>query len=86
MNGLVQLGFEPVVAKPENRLWHLATVKPPAGVDEAGLRQRLLERHNIDLGAGIGQLAGKILRIGVMGPLATEERVSYLLEAIKREM
>jgi alanine-glyoxylate transaminase / serine-glyoxylate transaminase / serine-pyruvate transaminase len=74
------------VSNPENRLWHLATVKPPAGLDEAGLRQRLLDRHNIDVATGLGQLAGKILRIGVMGPLATEERVGYLLEKIKGEM
>jgi alanine-glyoxylate transaminase/serine-glyoxylate transaminase/serine-pyruvate transaminase len=86
VNGLVQLGFEPLVSKPENRLWHLATVKLPAGVDEAALRQRLLERHNVDVATGLGQLAGKILRIGVMGPLATEERVGYLLDAIKQEM
>jgi alanine-glyoxylate transaminase/serine-glyoxylate transaminase/serine-pyruvate transaminase len=83
LKGLATLGFEPLVEKPEDRIWHLTTVKPPAGVDEAALRQRLFDRYDIEVASGLGQLAGKILRIGTMGPLATEERVDHLLESIE---
>ena len=83
MEGLDRLGFLPLVEDAENRIWHLSTVIPPAGVDEAQLRTRLLERYDIDVAAGLGQLAGKILRIGTMGPLATSESVDFLLNAIE---
>jgi len=46
------------------------------------LRERLIEKYGIEIGGGLGQLAGKILRIGVMGPLANEQSVAFLLEAI----
>ncbi len=81
--GLVALGFEPLVAKPEDRIWHLTTVTPPPGVDEAAVRQRLFDNYDIEVHSGLGRLAGKILRIGTMGPLATDERVDHFLEAIR---
>ncbi|SRR5579884_608626 len=80
--GLERLGFQPLVKNPDHRIWHLTTVIPPAHVDEASLRQKLLERHNIEIASGLGQLSGKILRIGTMGPLATEESVDFLLESL----
>lgn len=80
--GLTKLGFEPVVKEPENRIWHLLNVYTPAGVNEAQLRARLLEKYGIDVAGGIGSLSGKILRVGIMGPLATDERVDGLLEAL----
>jgi alanine-glyoxylate transaminase / serine-glyoxylate transaminase / serine-pyruvate transaminase len=82
LGGLVRLGFEPLVRNPEDRLWHLTTVLPPQGVDEAKLRQKLLEKHDIEIAPGLGKLAGKILRIGTMGPLATDQNVEFLLQAI----
>jgi alanine-glyoxylate transaminase / serine-glyoxylate transaminase / serine-pyruvate transaminase len=57
-------------------------VRPPAGVDELKLRERLLDKYGIEIAGGLGQLAGKILRIGAMGPLANEQSVAFLLEAI----
>ncbi len=83
LKGLAAIGFEPLVRDAEHRIWHLTTVKPPAGMDEAGLRNRLLEKYNIEIASGLGQLAGKILRIGTMGPLATDDNVDFLLEAIR---
>ncbi len=83
VKGLTQLGFEPLVKNPDDRIWHLTTVIPPAGVDEAALRERLVNEHGIEIASGLGQLAGKILRIGTMGPLATDENVDFLLQAIK---
>src|SRR5581483_9465038 len=84
--GLTRLGFEPLVTKPEDRIWHLTTVTPPKGVDEAQLRQRLFDKYNIEVAGGLGQLAGKILRIGTMGPLATDESVDFLLEAMSASL
>lgn len=81
--GLGRLGFEPLVKKPDHRLWHVTTVTPPAGVDEARLRTRLVEEHNIEIAAGLGELAGKALRIGTMGPLATEENIDLFLAALE---
>jgi alanine-glyoxylate transaminase/serine-glyoxylate transaminase/serine-pyruvate transaminase len=57
-------------------------VKPPAGVDEAQLRDRLMGKYGIEIAGGLGQFAGKVLRIGAMGPLASDEAVDFLLEAI----
>jgi alanine-glyoxylate transaminase/serine-glyoxylate transaminase/serine-pyruvate transaminase len=82
IHGLARLGFEPLVKRSEDRIWHLTTVIPPQGVDEAQLRQKLLDKFNIEIAGGLGQLTGKILRIGTMGPLATDENVDSLLEAI----
>ena len=84
LSGLTRLGFEPLVKRPEDRIWHLTTVIPPAGLDEAAFRLKLAENFNIEIAAGLGQLAGKVLRIGTMGPLATDESVDFLLDAIGR--
>ena len=81
--GLEKLGFAPFVKDSEQRIWHLSTVLPPVGVDEAKLRETLLENYGIEVASGLGQLAGKILRIGTMGPLATDANVDSLLDAIQ---
>ncbi len=83
VEGLVRLGFTPLVKDPEQRLWHLSTVIPPDGMDEAKFRQKLLDEYSIEIASGLGQLAGKILRIGAMGPLANDENVDKLLQAIE---
>lgn len=80
--GLGRLGFQPLVKNPDERLSHLTTVTPPAGLDEAQFRQRLTDKYNIEVAGGLGQLAGKILRIGTMGPLATDDSVDFLLDAM----
>ena len=80
--GLEKLGFQFLVDNPRDRIWHLTTVLAPAGVNEADLRQRLLDRYDIEVASGLGQLAGKIVRIGTMGPLANDGDVDFLLEAI----
>ena len=83
VRGLTRLGFKPLVDSPEARIWHLTTVLTPDGVDEAKLRQSLVERFDVEIASGLGQLAGKVLRIGTMGPLATDSNVDYLLTAIE---
>lgn len=84
--GLEHLGFSLLVKEPKNRVWHLTTAAPPSGIDEAKLRGRLLERFGIEIGGGLGQLAGKIWRIGTMGPLAEDDRIDFLLDSIRQCM
>jgi alanine-glyoxylate transaminase/serine-glyoxylate transaminase/serine-pyruvate transaminase len=86
--GLAPLGFEPLVAE-EIRLPMLAAVRLPARAlaeGEAALRRRLLERHGIEVGGGLGRLAGSIWRIGLMGENARASRVERLLEALRAEL
>jgi alanine-glyoxylate transaminase/serine-glyoxylate transaminase/serine-pyruvate transaminase len=66
------------------RIATLNTVRVPAGVDEAKVRKNLLEGPGIEIAGGFGPLAGKVFRIGVMGPLATEANVQFFLQEFKR--
>jgi len=63
------------------RLWTLNTVRMPAGVDEAAVRKTMLRMYNIEVGAGLGPLAGKIWRVGLMGASSTPQTVLQLLAA-----
>ena len=82
MDGLKSLGLEMFVEEPY-RLSMLNLVTVPAGVDEAALRARLLDEFAIEIGAGLGPLAGKVFRVGLMGHTAREENVQRLLDALK---
>jgi alanine-glyoxylate transaminase/serine-glyoxylate transaminase/serine-pyruvate transaminase len=62
------------------RIPTLNTVRVPEGIDEAKVRKRLIEDAGIEIAGGFGPLAGKVFRIGVMGPLATEENVQFFLK------
>ena len=79
---LQELGVEMLV-EPEYRLPMLNAVKVPEGVDEAAVRNRLLKEYQIEIGAGLGPLAGKIWRIGVMGYNARIATVDRLIVALK---
>ena len=79
---LVKLGFEPLVKDADQRIWHLTVVLPPSHVNEAKLRDTLMNKYGIEIAGGLGKLAGKILRIGTMGPLSTEGQCEFLLDAI----
>ena len=52
-------------------------------VDEAKLRKRLLVEHNIEVGAGLGSLKGKIIRVGLMGETSKREKVEKFLSAFR---
>ena len=65
------------------RLPQLNAIVVPEGVDEAVLRSRLLNEYNLEIGAGLGGLAGKIVRIGLMGYGANMKNVMYCLEALE---
>jgi alanine-glyoxylate transaminase/serine-glyoxylate transaminase/serine-pyruvate transaminase len=80
--GLVQRGFE-YASDPEHSLPMLNLVKVPAGVaDEAAARRTLLERHGLEIGGGLGALAGVCWRIGLMGHGARQENVDAILKAL----
>lgn len=80
--GLEDLGLEMHVPL-GHRLVSLATVKVPEGVDEAAVRSKLLNRYNIEIAGGLGELKGKVLRIGLMGYSSRLENVLLLLAALE---
>ncbi len=65
------------------RLWTLNAVRVPDGVDEVRARRELLERFNIEIGSGLGPLAGRIWRVGLMGAGSTPQTVLLLLGALE---
>jgi len=81
VRGLENLGLEMLVDEPY-RLPMLNAVKLPGDIDEADVRKRLRMEHQIEIGAGLGPLAGKIWRIGLMGHTAREENVQRFLTAL----
>ena len=81
VNALAPLGIEPL-PPPAERLWSLNAVKIPDGVDDAATRKQLLDRFGIEIGAGLGPLAGKIWRIGLMGYGSSKDNVDTLTAAL----
>ncbi len=69
-----------------HRIPTLNTVLVPHGVDDGKVRKRLLESPGIEIAGGFGPLAGKVFRIGVMGPLATEENLQFFLAEFKKAL
>lgn len=80
-SGLVDREMDLLVAEPY-RLPQLTAVRVPDGVDEASIRRELLERYGIEIGGGLGPLAGAIWRIGLMGETCRWENVTLLLSAL----
>ncbi|MEZ4641446.1 MAG: alanine--glyoxylate aminotransferase family protein [Chloroflexota bacterium] len=68
----------------ENRLPSLTTVRVPEGVDPKMVSGRLLREYNIEIANGLGQLAGKVWRVGLMGFNSRPENVTLLLAALER--
>ena len=68
---------------PRRSLHTLNCVSIPAGADDAGTRRRLLEEYGIEIGAGLGVIAGKAWRIGLMGHGSTVRNVDLLLASLK---
>jgi len=85
MAGLVALGCAPQ-AQEGRRLPTLNCVKVPAGVEEAAVRKSLLAEHDIEIGGGLGPLAGKVWRIGLMGEGARQESVLVVLAALEQAL
>jgi alanine-glyoxylate transaminase / serine-glyoxylate transaminase / serine-pyruvate transaminase len=81
-DGLQSMGLE-LFAAEGHRLPELTTVKVPDGVDSAAVRRRLLERHGIEIGAGVGEFAATVWRIGLMGHNARPDAVLLVLAALE---
>ena len=77
--GLEKLGLGYV---PKRSLHSLNCIHVPAGADDAGVRRRLLEEYGIEIGAGLGPMAGKAWRIGLMGHGAAVRNVDLVLAAL----
>src|SRR5437763_12538350 len=80
-SGLEKLGLG-IASQEGHQLWQLNAVTVPAGVDEAAVRNRLLSDFNIEIGAGIGPLKGKIWRVGLMGETSSKAPVKAILSAL----
>ncbi|WP_428623147.1 pyridoxal-phosphate-dependent aminotransferase family protein [Sedimenticola sp.] len=80
--GLEAMGLTFIV-KEADRLPQLNAVSIPDGVDDAAVRSRLLNEYNLELGAGLGALAGKVWRIGLMGHASRSENILLCIGALE---
>lgn len=80
--GLEAMGLLFVVDKAD-RLPQLNAVTIPEGVDDAKVRSRLLKEYNLEIGAGLGALAGKVWRIGLMGHSSRAENILLCIGALE---
>jgi alanine-glyoxylate transaminase/serine-glyoxylate transaminase/serine-pyruvate transaminase len=85
VKGIEAMGLRMHVPE-QHRIATLNTVRVPDGVDEAKVRKHLIDGPGIEIAGGFGPLAGKVFRIGVMGPLATEENVQFFLKEFKKAL
>jgi len=81
--GLAALGLE-LAAQDGHQLWTLNAVRIPTGVDDAGVRNALLDEFGIEIGGGLGPMKGSVWRVGLMGESSTEANVLLLLSALER--
>jgi alanine-glyoxylate transaminase/serine-glyoxylate transaminase/serine-pyruvate transaminase len=82
LDGLKTLGLS-VLPPQGERLWTLNAVRVPDGVSEVAVRTHLLNEFNIEIGAGLGPLAGKIWRVGLMGASSAPRLIVLLLGALE---
>lgn len=80
-SGLKAMGLS-LDSQEGHQLWQLNAVTVPEGIDEAAVRKRLLTDFNIEVGAGLGPLKGKIWRVGLMGETSTRANVQRFLAAL----
>jgi len=79
--GLKAMGVG-IASQEGHQLWQLNAVTVPEGIDEAAVRKRLLSDFNIEVGAGLGPLKGKIWRVGLMGETSSRQNVKIFLAAL----
>ena len=82
VEGLQAMGLELLPPQSE-RLWTLNAIKVPSGVNEAAVRQHLLEEFSMEVGSGLGPLAGQIWRVGLMGDGSTRSLILLFLAALE---
>lgn len=79
--GLESMGINYLVSEDE-RLPQLNSVYIPEGADDDAVRKALLNEYNLEIGAGLGALAGKVWRIGLMGASSSTENILFCLESL----
>ena len=79
--GLEKLNIKFLV-KEEDRLPQLNAIYIPDGVNDLESRQKLLNEFNLEIGAGLGVLAGKVWRIGLMGQSSNKKNIEYCLNSL----
>jgi alanine-glyoxylate transaminase/serine-glyoxylate transaminase/serine-pyruvate transaminase len=82
IDGLAAMGLS-VLPPPGERLWTLNAVRVPDLIDDAAVRKHLLDTFNIEIGAGLGPLSGKIWRVGLMGASSAPRLIVMLLGALE---
>ena len=82
--GVEAMGLSFAVENPQHRLPQLNAISVPNGIDEALVRQRLLSEYSIEIGAGLGVLAGRIWRVGLMGYASNVKNVVYCLSSLEQ--
>jgi alanine-glyoxylate transaminase/serine-glyoxylate transaminase/serine-pyruvate transaminase len=85
VRGIEAMGLEMAVAA-EYRLPSLNSVKVPEGIDEAEVRQYLLREFSLEIGAGLGDLKGKVWRVGLMGHASNIKNVTLFLTALENAL
>ena len=81
-SGLEKMGINFIVPEGD-RLPQLNAVTIPEGVDDAAVRSRLIQEYSLEIGAGLGELAGKVWRIGLMGHASTQKNVEFCLNSLR---
>jgi alanine-glyoxylate transaminase/serine-glyoxylate transaminase/serine-pyruvate transaminase len=79
-----KLEIDPAIDEPTIRAPMINTVKIPDGADDPKIRQRLYDEFDIEIGAGLGPLKGKIWRVGLMGYGSRTENIDILAKALKQ--
>jgi alanine-glyoxylate transaminase/serine-glyoxylate transaminase/serine-pyruvate transaminase len=79
--GLEAIGLA-MAAQRGHRLWMLNSIAIPEGIDDVAVRRRLLAKHSIEIGGGLGPLRGKTWRVGLMGESSQRSHVLTFLSAL----
>lgn len=85
VKGLENLGLQMHVEQ-GHRIWNLNTPRVPEGVKDTDVRKHLMDKYGIEVLGGFGTLAGRVFRIGLMGPLATETSTDSFLSAFSEAL
>jgi alanine-glyoxylate transaminase / serine-glyoxylate transaminase / serine-pyruvate transaminase len=85
VQGIEAMGLKMLVAEPY-RLWPLNTVRIPEGIDDLKVRRKLLQEYNLEIGGGLGDLKGKIWRVGLMGYSSSEGNAIFFLTALEQAL
>ena len=81
--GLLELGLDLPIS-PDDRLDQLTVIKIPDSIDDVDLRNQLIENYSIEVGRGLGEFQGKVIRIGLMGESCNPSNVFQLLNALEK--